>query len=521
MAQHAPAPIGAPLLRTGVAADERSSGRSSTATIDQRAQLLAALRETLGDNDAEDEEFGLAVATSKAGMPSPPVQIASMTTEEDSNGVADQSFSEALHQVDSGLDARQKLIDALKAQLCKDSALPKSAPPHPAVSELLPPWSASFAADLLPQPGPASKRPRLAEGAGDRDVHASHFGMPAAPAYMQPINRNYAPPTPQLWGTPLADVPSGPLPGTVGKAAPQRPPPRRDEGDEQAAAAILLAARKEEMLRSLQLSPAGASTVPAASSSSYSAPATSLGSGMSGITPASAAAAAVVVAVPPTAADFSSAEAQKNSPEYEAYRQKCWKDYYERAGLWQKYYEQAKQPTGAPPHKGSSSEKGKSFQPPPLGKGLGLPPTVSAGGAPVALAVAGAGAGAGGVAAPPPTLQQLAGLNNPNASSQAHVASLAGARDAIVAALSGGARPNAATLAGVNASLAALGVMLPNVPGAPLANHAVHAAKGLRPMMGKGASVALAPSFGKGGPSPQVTAKQFEDDIHSALLGLT
>jgi len=292
-------------------------------SITQRSQLVAALKAKLSDNaTVTPGDFGY--VGQAPGMA--PVDSGHVAT----------GLGDSLAQLDRGLDARQKLIAALKANLSRCSALPKTSPqcPPPAFPQTM--GSTAAVASTAPAPPLAASDP---------------YGSPPPPmGYApSPAPQNAPPMTPM---TP--SWPSGP-----GSAPPIDQPPRKrpkvdgsmvpeasSQVDEQAQA---LAARKAEMLRKLQAGDgggaAGAST-PEASSESAPAEATPAGPGAM---PASV----IAAAGPAPAAGASAAE-------YEAYRQKCWKQYYEYCAVWQKYYSKKQEGGGQPKgYGGKGAAKGK------------------------------------------------------------------------------------------------------------------------------------------------------------------
>lgn len=448
------------------------------ANIDERSSLVASLRAMLGapgpegmqvaadadadplpdiaatddpyalalddddDDDAEEESAHLQpVAEPEQEGAWSPVQEGAVAP-----GSGD-SFTNALAQLDRGLDARQQMIMALKAQLFGGAAAGDTAAPTALAPSTLP----APVAQQVASPGPpAAPIPPLAPAAD------SEKWSPVTPQPLQAQRQQVTPqtaPPPQSWApltpmtpstpmtpltpltpqqTPMTPGPAPPRqqPAAVPQAAPppqqqllQQPPPQQFQQQQQlgppqqpqtqprpqppwarrpsiedselaqgakrlratapdpmlmgsgispfskdAADAQLLAARKAEMLRGLSAaeSAMAASTAPGALVKAAGAgPAQG---------PASLPAAVLTPTVPHTGFPSAPALGSDASPsaatcppgtspeQFEVYRQKCWKEYFEWCSVWQKYHDREKQ---------ESNGKGKGVAPRSLSKGCG------------------------------------------------------------------------------------------------------------------------------------------------------
>jgi len=255
---------------------------------------------------------------------------------------ASETFTDVIAQLDRGLDERQKLINALKGQLSKVSAMPKTAPPAPMPMP-------AFPTQLPPQ------RPRTA--VTPPPMQADPLEVTAGPLMLPPGYQGAN----QSWATP-----------PVAKRA------RFDdlEAGPSAAEAAELAAMKAKMLGNLQA---------AESIAQAKAPAMALPVGEEEATLTSTSEA---MSMPAGASDASPAPPQASDcppgisqEEFEAYRQKCWKEYYEKCAVWQKYYTQYQAEKGK--SKGKSMMIVPKMAPPMInpgkgGKGNSLPPIVPA-----------------------------------------------------------------------------------------------------------------------------------------------
>lgn len=400
------------------------------ASVDRRSTLVAALRARFGNTDEGAQADGGAFKRSGAApdfnsndlalMPpkeedAPDDSIAYLSdflfahtqdpgallgTEPQTGDVTGDPIADAFTQMDRGLDARQKVIDALKVQISRstpETPLGVETAPieiidldsEPPGGSLAPPAMQPVATSGLTPEGmaPPSKRMRLEPtGAAPGFAPLSH-----------PIHTTPPPPLNPLAGpgVPLApvSVPSAPPLVPPLKTVPPMPPgPPPDSAE-----AAELAAQKAKMLQRLQAvqDVAGAShTVPPKSpppaSGASQLQQSSLPTPGSGPAPA-----------PPDAAGCppgSSAE------EYEAYRRRCWQQYYEYQAVWKKYYmqNQAEQ-SGKGKVKGKVQGKagldasqtacvelalpGKGS----LAVGLGAAPNIGGKGAPLSVASGGKG----------------------------------------------------------------------------------------------------------------------------------
>ncbi|CAJ1343361.1 unnamed protein product [Effrenium voratum] len=297
-------------------------------SIEQRASLLAALRAKLDGADgnsqsspAGDGQPALLLLAEDSGdvqevevpaVPAPPV--IEVDDEDSPSAAPADTFSDVMAQLDKGLDQRQQMIDALKAQL--DKSAPKSHAPRT--------HAHAMPAALLPVPAPPAlpAPPRSLRSLGIPAVsstgvgHGGHgpgnapsfaalgmgaLGVPVTPMtpigsvhpMVQPLVIQGEPPTKRF--RPEAGVP---LPLRA---------PMQDHAAREAEQAAL-AARKAQMLRSLGADvsrPELQARLPQAPS----------------------------VPEPPPGA---------SPEEFEAYRQQCWRQYFQWCKVWQKYYDQSK-----------------------------------------------------------------------------------------------------------------------------------------------------------------------------------
>uniref|UniRef100_A0A7S4QC75 Uncharacterized protein n=1 Tax=Alexandrium monilatum TaxID=311494 RepID=A0A7S4QC75_9DINO len=366
------------------------------ASIEQRSSLVAALRAKLGVSDPKSETLALGgaggrlsgsvpglleVSLEGRGQPEepqepevealPPGPAAARGPLPDpapplltvSGG---GSFTDAMAQLDRGLEERQKLIDALKAQLSKSAAYPKSSMPCPAADPE--DWGAGSASAM--PPAPASSPPPAAglleEGQRRQAGLAPLTPVPATQGLPRVVDMgDYGPVAAKR---PRLSTPSAGL-----EATPKATGVAQDD-------TAALAARKAEMLRGLgaveatgtqpaaalapgaaapagaaDVRPAGPAEAPAASAPALlgspaaprAAPAQRL-SGSGPVPPPPPAAAASAIA-PPAAAPPAALPAAAAPPapppgatpeQMEAFRQQCWRKYYEYCSVWQKYYAQ-------------------------------------------------------------------------------------------------------------------------------------------------------------------------------------
>jgi len=429
------------------------------AGLDSRSSLVAALRAKLGDDD-DDDDFeevpadpegggaGVVVVEAPASSPAEPAgSVAAVTA---AVGRGGDSFTDALAQLDRGLDQRQSLLSALKAQLSKQSAalVSEDFSANTMVS------GQGLLAPSTPLAGAGQMAPLLTPGSPDQWAPATPSPVvakatpqtPQTPLTPQPASQPtpLTPMTPMTPLTPLTPSSTTPLTPAPQKPPSQQPPPqlrpsppwareaepgakrlRADQDSlaalEGAAAAVgllgpsvcaqspadsqLLAARKAEMLRSLSafegVSKLGAAATPTPPLPSLppaqAAPAAGQAPGAGG-------------GAPPAGA---------SPEEFEAYRRKCWQQYYEYTSAWQKYHEKAKQDPQVAQSKAKGAGKGAShagpgaivpaqIQPQPTG---GLRPALGANGAmqlrPAMAGMLGGGKGGGPAAVQPPPMGGL------------------------------------------------------------------------------------------------------------------
>jgi len=369
--------------------------------MEQRASLLSALRAKLDNADTKQQLplpsddgpvlLSLAEEIEEAEVPTAPtLAVIDVDDEEPSPAAAGDAgardaFSDVMAQLDRGLDARQQMIDALKVQLSKSAALPKAKTGPRTFPE------------AAPRPGPVFASPSITAASGYGAVGAVAVAVTQphlqprllqVPQLLpqvqlqqvqppQPMTQLQSFPNPGITnrGVPLPGPGEPPLKrprsGAAGAAVPfpQRAPEQQDFAAKDAEQAAL-AARKAQMLRNLGANVSeqtGAQGLPQA-----------------GFTPS--------VPEPPPG----------TSPEeFEAYRQQCWREYYQWCKIWQKYYDQSKgkaKGRGAGPGHSVASHQGSN------GKGHGGP-----------QAAHGKGRSAVGAQAPRPSVEddihsQLLGL---------------------------------------------------------------------------------------------------------------
>lgn len=305
------------------------------ASIDHRSQLVSALRakfgvEELGSAPIAAPSFGMPVHLEMPlvqGVPSAQSQgVATPTT-----ATGGETFTDVMAQMDRGLDERQRLISALKGQLSQVAAMPKTAPPA------APPASSSM---QFPQPAPSAN------------------AVPLIPVL-----------SPQTGTSPSWEAaPSTKRARLDGGDAASSPPTAASQTEAEVAE---LAAMKAKMLGNLQAAesivqakaPAMALPVGEEEESTPSAPPISGSTSIAGAGETAPGAPQAIVCPPGTSQE-----------EYEAYRQKCWKEYYEKCAVWQKYYSQYQ------------AEKGK-------GKGKAIPGLIKAGNVNPGMLPAGIGKG--------------------------------------------------------------------------------------------------------------------------------
>lgn len=348
-------------------------------SIEQRASLLAALKAKLDTPDSQQSPSKLVndgkpvllmlaeasgeAETQEVSVPVPPVIDIDDEDPEPTDAV--DPFSDVMAQLDRGLDARQQMIDALKAQLNKSVAAPKS---KRSASEAVQAVQAVQAVPAVQAPEPVAQHkaapcqalhsslltgtvpPPLSERRTAPSIPSipSIPGIPGIPGIVSPpqvsppglsqttVGTPMTPPQPSGFPlastTPMTPMTLGPLghpPSLAGEPPakrwrsegvplPMRAPQAQDfaaRESEQAA----LAARKAQMLRSL-----------GADVSNTQTPVENQAAGPSAPPP---------VPEPPPGA---------SPEEFEAYRQQCWRQYYQWCKVWQKYYDQSKGKNQAP-----------------------------------------------------------------------------------------------------------------------------------------------------------------------------
>lgn len=338
------------------------------ANIDDRSSLIAALKARFDNPDAADQEDDCATEPDDdAGLVT--AQVEDTQEEEDpfaylsdflfshaeeaqtlgSDTPAGQAstgdaLADAFIQMDKGLDARAKCIDALKVSMhiTKQAPAQVVAPAAPSMKRQRASATAApapqVASDIIDlddeisssqcsitpsaaQKEPSPKRPRQAPA-----------GAPAAPAEAPALTPLPAPPA-QKQKLRQKQAPSGPLqvhtaaPNPAMQAAPQvqiAPPlvAKPPGPDPASAEALELAARKAAMLRRLQ----GAEAMGQVDAQAA--------------TPSAASAAKARVANSSAPAAPPSAPSGTSPEQFEAYRRKCWQEYYEYTSVWKKYYAQ-------------------------------------------------------------------------------------------------------------------------------------------------------------------------------------
>lgn len=424
------------------------------AGMETRSSLVAALRAQMGadlDDDDDDDVYQAAAVntgsqepeTANAGADEALVEdcwvpdAPAVQPKTESVSVPNDIFANAMAQLDRGLDARQKLIDALKVQLSKSAALPKSVPARPPMETELPQTAAKFStqpqAEATPQPVAA----QVNQVHLSKSVALPKF-VPAQPPVETELPQTAAkfPTQPQAEATPkpvaaqvdqvaqlftvtkLEDIyrDVGEPPLADPDCTPAEPAPPREMTDTLkrplstanarqtgtwaasdrnsaevvgeipntsqtgialptgsisipvasdmhpvkrtrvaiADDAFLLEQRKAEMLRNLALGapsetstysggrgaaiqgasaqiPSALSSTPAVSSTADAVPSAPLG----GVSPGAG-------VVPNAGASIPPCPPNATPEQYEAYRQKCWQQYFEYTSVWQKYMEKQK-----------------------------------------------------------------------------------------------------------------------------------------------------------------------------------
>jgi len=275
------------------------------ASIEQRSALASALRAKLGVSESGPGE----VRTASGGTKTPSQAKAIPT---------DDSFADAMAQLDRGLDARQKLIGALRSQLSRHAAYPKTHAEQTNVAEP----AADVGPLLLDQPPSVSAAGEL----GPADIPHQQEVLPE----IVEVNTDELPPAKRMRpaGEPInvASCPTAVASGTIAAAAPCR---ESVDFAEKAA----LEAQKAAMLKSLQT--VEASKQPPAPGLPPSQPA---GTVLQPLLPGQPLSSTALS--PSSAPSMPPCPAGATPEQYEVWRQQCWHVYYEWCSVWQKYYTQ-------------------------------------------------------------------------------------------------------------------------------------------------------------------------------------
>eukprot|EP00928_Gymnodinium_smaydae_P044059 TRINITY_DN29415_c0_g1_i1.p1 TRINITY_DN29415_c0_g1~~TRINITY_DN29415_c0_g1_i1.p1 ORF type:complete len:435 (+),score=102.81 TRINITY_DN29415_c0_g1_i1:220-1524(+) len=337
---------------------------SVDSSMEQRSSLVAALRAKLGVPSGVSGGAGAGGALGSSmplpdpspAAPDPPVTQQGQALDESLPGL-----SNVMAQLDRGLDARQKLIDALKAQLCQSAALPKRAPPGP----------------------PASMQPVLPDPVASPPAASAGFGggasLPAASASTQ-----LAPPISQLAPGPkrprlaydTAPAPPAPAPVTPAPAA-VSPAPQVDSAAARKSFQAASGGSSASTGSSAQLAPmtpaptAPMTPAPAEGFSARATAPTPMTAPQTPMTPAPAQFQAPAAPAPPPAQPPAMGghapprppppPAGASPQELEKYRQECWRQYNEYCAIYQKYYNK-------------KQDGGQSVGRPAGGKGASGPP---------------------------------------------------------------------------------------------------------------------------------------------------
>ncbi|CAE8645994.1 unnamed protein product, partial [Polarella glacialis] len=111
---------------------------SAVAVDEEPAQTLQQLAVAISRSSSEATEGPLLLQLAEEPAQHVPGQLApklpdarSSPDEASPPGGGGDAFTNVMAQLDRGLDKRQQMIDALKAQLSKSAALPRSAAPGP------------------------------------------------------------------------------------------------------------------------------------------------------------------------------------------------------------------------------------------------------------------------------------------------------------------------------------------------------------------------------------------------------
>mmetsp|Transcript_48419 Transcript_48419/g.96274 ORF Transcript_48419/g.96274 Transcript_48419/m.96274 type:complete len:425 (-) Transcript_48419:101-1375(-) len=273
------------------------------ASIEQRSALVTALRAKLGVNESGSGE----ARTPCSGAMVPGQAIPT-----------DDSFADAMAQLDRGLDARQKLIGALRSQLSRHAAYPKAHAEQTNVAEP----ATDVGPLLLDEP------PSVSAIGGFEPVDSPHQ-QDILPEIVE-VDSDEPPakrirPDGEL--TSMASCPPTDASGTNAATA-----SCGDSVDDAEKAA--LETRRAAMLKSLQVAEANREP-PASPSPPPERPPGAVqqapipGQPMSSTAPS-----------PPSAPSMPPCPAGATPEQYEAWRKQCWTVYYEWCSVWQKYYTQ-------------------------------------------------------------------------------------------------------------------------------------------------------------------------------------
>lgn len=360
-------------------------------SIDQRAHLVAALRAKLGVNSSAGDRCpgtssnplepalheGSGQPEPGAGRPPHDGQLQPQV-QQPLPGLGDAlpglregtcipvGFTDVIAEYDRGLDARHRLIEALKAQLSKSAALPKTAPPGSPLEEL---DSVLTIRDLLAGQEPAlgSERPTPQEPPPlPKPLFSLPASKPPAPSQEPPLDT--APLTPAPEAVVCADAPPPKKPRVVKVAEPPQgaamdasavaDPGLGAQPIAQVVEQAALAARKAEMLRSLKAAEgvdAGTALPSAAAAQQPSREGAQVAASTAPAPEEDEVPAAGVAGKPVAPANQapggSTPPPGATAEQWEAYRQQCWKQYFEYCSAYQKYYDKARAEQGSGPPK--------------------------------------------------------------------------------------------------------------------------------------------------------------------------
>jgi len=276
--------------------------------------MVAMLRARLGASDPSGALQGHSVATPGAAAIDVdlPLSVQAVAPEDPQphspSSSQDGTLDQTMARMDAGMHARQKLLDALKAQLSKSAPVPETTTSAASAHE----EKAAALPSLASVTGAAAGRGEMPQGS----AHAL-----AAPVKDDETSTEVAPSKATM-----------PVPAAVMQPDAKRPRHEETAGaaGENPTTSASLAAKKAAMLRALEEGPSEASASSALAQSQANPR---------------------VLLAPKAAAPKARAE-QPGKPicppnlspeEHEAYRKECWRQYYEYCGLWQKYFEENQQ----------------------------------------------------------------------------------------------------------------------------------------------------------------------------------